>query len=107
VQRTVPHEGVIDGVPHPELRDRMILLRGRFDLVDCLHEYIKSLTLHGDDVLAHNNWEINESWLRRFGFLVDQPVLNVCNRWRRDRGEMELTMADIARNHPDVPAATQ
>lgn len=41
---------------------------GRFDLVDCLHEYINSLTLHGDDVLAHLNWEISEKWLRRFGY---------------------------------------
>ncbi|PAV20725.1 hypothetical protein PNOK_0335200 [Pyrrhoderma noxium] len=85
VQRTVPHESVIDGIPHPELRDKMILLRGTFDLVDALHDYVRSLTLHGDDVLAHTNWEIGESWLRRYGFLVDQSVLNICNRWRRER----------------------
>ncbi|KAI5120517.1 hypothetical protein M0805_000102 [Coniferiporia weirii] len=105
VQRTVPHESVIDSIPHPELRDRMILLRGRFDLVDALHDYAKSLTLHGDDVLAHNNWEIGETWLRHHGFLVDQPVLNVCNRWRRERGEPELLLSDITHSsQPDIPS---
>ncbi|KAL5527283.1 hypothetical protein ACEPAG_6074 [Sanghuangporus baumii] len=106
VQRTVPHESVIDSIPYPELRDRLILLRGRFDLVDALHDYTKSLTLHGDDVLAHSNWELGENWLRRYGFLVDQPVLNICNRWRRERGEPELLLADIQHASQEVPSTT-
>lgn len=83
---------------------------------------VKSITLHGDDVLAHANWEVGETWLRHFGcvvaatclniliifcqlnrYLVDQPVLNVCNRWRRDRGDSELQMSDIAVAQPDIP----
>lgn len=28
VQRTIPHEHCIDGIPIPAVRDRMILLRG-------------------------------------------------------------------------------
>ncbi|THV03272.1 hypothetical protein K435DRAFT_835866 [Dendrothele bispora CBS 962.96] len=95
VQRTVPHESVIDRILHPELRDRMILLRTRFDLVDCLLEYRGAITIHGDDVLAHSNWEINEKWLRKYGFLVEQSTLNIMNRWRRERGEPELRLSDI------------
>lgn len=34
VQRTIPHEHAIDGVPFPSVRDRMILLRGRYDLIE-------------------------------------------------------------------------
>jgi hypothetical protein len=34
VQRTIPHEHAIDGVPFPSIRDRMILLRGRYDLIE-------------------------------------------------------------------------
>jgi hypothetical protein len=79
-------ESVIDRIPHPELRDRMILLRGalvvpgsnllalqptftlgRFDLVDCLMDYREAVTIHGDDVLAHSNWEIEEKWMRKYG----------------------------------------
>ena len=101
---------MIDGVLHPELRDRMILLRGecpgqawrrpepylgseiafgissgykvrlltaladRFNLVDCLHDYRYAVTIHGDDVLAHHNWEIAESWLQRYK-CVGSPYL--------------------------------
>ena len=76
---------MIDAILHPELRDRMILLRGaqslatviegladspspvgRFDLVDCLHDYRTAITIHGDDVLAHGNWELSEQWLSRY-----------------------------------------
>ncbi|KAJ3828549.1 hypothetical protein F5880DRAFT_1621135 [Lentinula raphanica] len=92
----IPLESVIDRILHPELRDRMILLRTRFDLVDCLLEYRNAVTIHGDDVLAHGNWEINEKWLRKYGFLVEQATLNIMNRWRRERGEPELRLSDIA-----------
>ncbi|KAF8665614.1 hypothetical protein AX16_000070 [Volvariella volvacea WC 439] len=67
VQKTISHESVIDSIIHPELRDRMILLRDRYDLVDCLMEYRQSVTIHGEDVLAHANWEIGEKWLRQYG----------------------------------------
>ncbi|KAL4241561.1 BZIP domain-containing protein [Abortiporus biennis] len=102
VQRTVPHESVIDNILHPELRDRMILLRGRFDLVDCLHDYRRSVTIHGDDVLAHSNWEISETWLQQYKFLVDQATLKVCNHWRRERGEPELQLADYSSGETNV-----
>uniref|UniRef100_A0A0W0FCJ1 BZIP domain-containing protein n=1 Tax=Moniliophthora roreri TaxID=221103 RepID=A0A0W0FCJ1_MONRR len=95
VQRTVPHESVIDRILHPELRDRMILLRTRFDLVDCLLDYRNNVTIHGDDVLAHNNWEIGEKWLRKYSFLVEPATLNIMNRWRRERGEPELRLSDL------------
>ncbi|KAF7301421.1 hypothetical protein MIND_00707400 [Mycena indigotica] len=105
VQRTVPHESVIDRILHPELRDRMILLRGRFDLVDCLLDYRNAVTIHGDDVLAHTNWEISEKWLRQYAFLVDPATLNVVNRWRRERAELELRLADLT-SAENTPAAT-
>ncbi|CAK5275741.1 unnamed protein product [Mycena citricolor] len=119
VQRTVPHESVIDRILHPELRDRMILLRGkwfwlcnvglnlihilgRFDLVDCLLDYRNAVNIHGDDVLAHSNWEISEKWLRQYHFLVDPATLNIVNRWRRERGEPEIRLAELnsAENTP-------
>jgi len=73
----------------------MILLRDRFDLADCLLDYRSSVTIHGDDVLSHSNWEISEKWLRRYGFLIDQSTLNIANRWRRERGEPELRLDEL------------
>ena len=43
---------------------------GRFDLVDCLIDYRSHVTIHGDDVLAHSNWEISETWLRQYGSVL-------------------------------------
>ncbi|KIJ56562.1 hypothetical protein M422DRAFT_22723 [Sphaerobolus stellatus SS14] len=96
VQRTVEHEGIINGIVHPEIRNRMILLRGRFDLADCIHSYLKNTTIHGDDVLAHANWEINEEWLKQYGYLVDPSTLALTNRWRKERGEPEIPYSEIA-----------
>ncbi|KAG7097146.1 hypothetical protein E1B28_004524 [Marasmius oreades] len=98
VQRTVPHESVIDRILHPEVRDRMILYRNRFDLVDCLLDYRNDVTIHGDDVLAHSNWEIGEKWLRKYGYLVDPVTLNIMNRWRRERGEVEIRLSDLTQS---------
>lgn len=94
----------------------------RFNLVDCLHDYRYAVTIHGDDVLAHNNWEIGESWLQRykcvlipcivlhdrpterasrfFRFLVDPTTLNITNRWRRERGEAELHSSEYSSEQP-------
>lgn len=95
VQKTVPHESVIDVILHAELRDRMILLRERYDLVECLMDYRAAVIIHGDDVLAHTNWEIGEQFLRKYGFLIDAATLNIANRWRRERGEPEIRLSDI------------
>lgn len=101
VQRTVPHDSIIDTILHPELRDTMILLRDRFDLAECTSAFLWSTVIHGEDVLSHTNWEISEDWLRRYNFLVDEALLNSANRWRRERGDVELTMADISQGRDD------
>ncbi|KAF8313419.1 hypothetical protein DL93DRAFT_2081116 [Clavulina sp. PMI_390] len=95
VQRTVSHDPLVDGIIYPEVRDRMILLKDQYDFAKCLTEFLWTVIIHGDDVLAHNNWELGEQWLRTYGFLVDDGVLACCNKWRRARGDVELTMADI------------
>jgi hypothetical protein len=81
-------ESVIDGILHAELRDRMILLRGqfflnmymretwcndsfnsdRYDIVECLLDFRSAVTIHGDDVLVHSNWEVGEKFLRKYGY---------------------------------------
>jgi len=102
LQRTMPHESIIDGILHPEIRDRMIMYRGRYDLLDCIHEFRLSVKVHGDEILNHANWEISEKWLRNFNLLVDTQTIEVVNRWRRDRGDPELRVADFAKptEHP-------
>ncbi|KDN50045.1 hypothetical protein RSAG8_01381, partial [Rhizoctonia solani AG-8 WAC10335] len=95
-QRTVQHNGVIDGLIFPAMRDRAILLSGRFDLAECFADLMRAVIIHGDDVLAHANWEISLNWMKRYHFLVDETILSdSINPWRRKRGERELTPQDI------------
>ncbi|BEI91231.1 uncharacterized protein CcaverHIS019_0400510 [Cutaneotrichosporon cavernicola] len=101
VQRTMPHEHAIDGIVFPSIRDRMILLRGKYDLVEAFHGYITEFTLHGDDALDHRNWEASERWLQDFGELADEEVFAITNRWRAHRGRRPVHPAS-----PDVDANT-
>ncbi|KAG9009145.1 hypothetical protein FRB94_012417 [Tulasnella sp. JGI-2019a] len=66
VQRTVPHEQIIDSVPFAELRDRMILLKDRFSLPEVLHQVFLNTTIHGDDILQQSNWELHKPFLERY-----------------------------------------
>lgn len=44
VQQTIPHEHAIDGILFPSVRDRMILLRGRYDLLEAFHGYVTEVS---------------------------------------------------------------
>ena len=84
----------------------------RYDLVDCLVDMRAATTIHGDDVLAHQNWELGENFIRKYryvslskllkfsnyfdSFLVDASLLKVVNRWRRERGEPEIVLPENA-----------
>jgi hypothetical protein len=96
VQRSVAHDSVIDGIIHPELRNRMILLRDRYDLSECMIQYINTSIVHGDDVLSHTNWELSEEWVRQYSFLVDEGTLALANRWRRERGEEDIVLDGVS-----------
>lgn len=85
----------MDVVLHPELRDRMILLRRmelhlsvatdkmltllieRFELADCMMDLRKSVIIHGDDVLAHSNWEVGEQFIRKYRCVSFQSLRSV------------------------------
>ena len=82
----------------------------RFELVECLMDLRSSVIIHGDDVLAHSNWEMGEKFIRKYryggnyfplnsllrihSFLIDGPVLKTTNRWRRERGDPELVLPE-------------
>ncbi|WWC68743.1 uncharacterized protein I206_102677 [Kwoniella pini CBS 10737] len=94
VQRTIPHEHAIDGIIFPSVRDRMILLRGRYDLVEVFHAMLTEFELHGDDVLDHNSYEISETFIDDYSILIDDSVINISNKWRLQRGLPALKLPD-------------
>ena len=42
--------------------------------MECLYDYRVAVTIHGDDVLAHSNWEIGEKFLRKYGYEHYYPL---------------------------------
>lgn len=107
-QRTVQHNGVIDGLIFPTMRDRAILLSGRFDLAECFADLMRAVIIHGEDVLAHSNWELSLSWMKRYHFLVDETILNESvNPWRHKRGEHEIVMQDIQPSSTEYTDSTK
>ncbi|WWC87758.1 uncharacterized protein L201_002650 [Kwoniella dendrophila CBS 6074] len=94
VQRTIPHEHAIDGIIFPSIRDRMILLRGRYDLVEVFHAMLTEFELHGDDVLDHTNYEISEKFIDDYSILIDDIVISISNKWRSQRGLPLLKMPE-------------
>jgi len=98
VQRTIPHEQIIDSIPFPELRNRMILLKDRYALPEVIHSLFVNSTIHGDDVLSHENWELHRPWLEKYSFLVDETLLATANKWRSARGEPEISMCDVGKD---------
>ncbi|PVG00980.1 hypothetical protein CPB86DRAFT_812571 [Serendipita vermifera] len=95
VQRTIAHEGIVDGIPIPELRDRMILYKDQFDLIECVHMLLSTIVFHTDDLLTVSNWEISEQWFNQFGFLATRNMLDITNKWRRERNDPEIPLSVI------------
>lgn len=94
VQKTIAHEHAIDGIIYPSIRDRMILLRGRYDIVEAFYAILNEFRLNGEDPLDHNNWELSERWLTEFRILCDDEIFDVTNRWRAQRGERPIPKTD-------------
>lgn len=45
---------------------RSVTTIDQYDLAKCLTEFLWTAIIHGDDVLAHTNWELGEQWLRTY-----------------------------------------
>ncbi|GAA6059056.1 hypothetical protein JCM10212_001281 [Sporobolomyces blumeae] len=95
VQNLVPHNAVFDGIIFPSLRDRLILLKDQYSLSELTDNLYKSLRVHGNDCLLAENWELSADFLKKYWFVIDDTVLSISNRWRKSRGEPELTMSDL------------
>ncbi|TIA92541.1 hypothetical protein E3P99_00570 [Wallemia hederae] len=85
-QRTVPHDSLIDGVPFASVRDKLILHNDKIDLKRVLRMLLTSTTIHGEDVLNSENWEIDERFYNDYAFLIDKDMLAASNKWRERSG---------------------
>lgn len=92
LQCSTPHDFRLDGILHREWRTRL-LTNMDYNLNDLLQDLMQSATVHpGDNLLEPANWELSESFLRKYKHTVTPDILGDSNKWRRSRGEPEIVL---------------
>ncbi|KAI0537999.1 hypothetical protein GGR58DRAFT_321651 [Xylaria digitata] len=106
-QSSIPHHPVIDLLPWPNVRDRIILLMGLPDearppalagplaiaqLAYDLEDAAEGVRIWGDDPCELTAWEVGQVLFERWWFIFDRQVFDQSNYWRRLRGAATLCM---------------
>ncbi|KAI9375010.1 hypothetical protein BJX61DRAFT_218332 [Aspergillus egyptiacus] len=107
-QRSIPHHPVLDILPWPATRDKLIQIfnlpaplrpraaqdpLGKLRLVyDMEDESGEGIRIHGGDVFELRNWEIGQVVFERWWWAFEGGVVEECDRARRGRGEGGLVV---------------
>ncbi|KAI6780407.1 uncharacterized protein J7T54_007256 [Emericellopsis cladophorae] len=109
-QITVPHHPLLDLLPWPSARDRIIVIfnlpdearpahaRGAMALFNFAYDFEDSAEgarIYGDDPCDGNSWEIGQVLFERWWFLFDRAIVQGSNRWRALRGAPPLMVKDV------------
>ncbi len=107
-QRMIPHHPILDVMPWPAVRERLI---GIFSLpfevrpltaadplaliqfVYDLEDGAEGLRVWGSDPYDASCWEIGQLVFERWWFVFDREVVDQSNRWREMRGASKLHQA--------------
>lgn len=86
-QLDTPHYYEIDMIPSPSLRDRLMGISEDVarSFISEAHE-ADHITIWGDDALNEVAWEMSQSLLDRWGWLVGREWTLRANYWRQQRG---------------------
>ncbi|KAK1596343.1 uncharacterized protein LY79DRAFT_61923 [Colletotrichum navitas] len=106
-QVLLPHHPIMDFLPWPEVRDRVINLfslpdearppaaRGQLGLVNFaydLEDSSEGARIWGADPYDASSWEVGQVLFERWWFVFDRKVVKQSNKWRRLRGAATLQM---------------
>jgi hypothetical protein len=101
LQRRVPHHPLVDILPWPTVRDKMLLVfatpveirppaaakpTALVDFVYDLEDAAEGSRIHGDDPFSDQNWEVGEKLFRDWWWAFDSQVIARSNALRRERG---------------------
>ncbi|KAH7031410.1 uncharacterized protein B0I36DRAFT_122643 [Microdochium trichocladiopsis] len=107
-QATVPHHPILDLMPWPSVRDRLLLLMALPDsmkpaavaegpmaviqLAYDMEDSSEGLRVWGGDVYDPMAWEVGQVVFEKWWFVFDRQVVERSNYWRRLRGAPDLRM---------------
>ncbi|KAL7904903.1 hypothetical protein GGI35DRAFT_189723 [Trichoderma velutinum] len=93
LQKTIPHPPVIDIIPFPGVRNRLIRSLDVIDLGKLSQDLVDgAFRVWGHAAWDGTGWEVSEAFARRWWFLMDEQLIRVTNFWRRQRLEGELIL---------------
>ncbi|KAN0060337.1 hypothetical protein ACQY0O_007666 [Thecaphora frezii] len=104
LQLSQPHSPDIDSIPWPSMRDALIL-NSQLDFEEVTFEMFRAAEIHDGDILFEELWEIHRPFLVRFPMLADDRILEISNRWRKQRGQPPLTREGLWKDHEQLKLA--
>ncbi|KAL7789560.1 hypothetical protein V8C37DRAFT_386319 [Trichoderma ceciliae] len=106
-QLLIPHHPLLDFLPWPGVRDRVINIfsmpdamrppsaTGPLALVNFAYDFednSEGVRIYGGDPYDPNSWEVGQVVFERWWFIFDRDVIDNSNRWRRLRGAPPLAL---------------
>ncbi|EXJ65739.1 uncharacterized protein A1O5_11267 [Cladophialophora psammophila CBS 110553] len=100
-QMTIPHHPVIDLLPWPSARDRMIKVLSQppkfrppgaaspmvlLDFVYDLEDSAEGVRISGSDPFSEMNWEVGEKVFKSWWWILDRDIIKRSNELRASRG---------------------
>ncbi|KLU82662.1 hypothetical protein MAPG_01733 [Magnaporthiopsis poae ATCC 64411] len=118
-QAKVLHHPVLDLVPWPSARDRLISIfslpesmrppsaagpLGLIHFVYDLENASEGLRMYGGDPYDAECWEVGQTLFEKWWFVFDREIVNQSNRWRSLRGasKLRLEAASARSGDPEV-----
>ena len=106
-QVLTPHHPLLDFLPWPSARDKMLSLldlpdearppsaSGPLALLNFAYDIeddAEGVRIYGEDPCDPDAWEVGQVLFQRWWFLFDRDIVKRSNRWRRLRGAPPLTL---------------
>jgi hypothetical protein len=101
IQRTLPHHPVLDLLPWPTARNKMIHVFSQtpdlrppgtrcstalIDFVYDIEDSAEGVRIWGDDPCDWQNWEVGEKVFGKWWWAFDSEIIKNSNEWRINRG---------------------
>ncbi|SPO23361.1 uncharacterized protein UTRI_02039 [Ustilago trichophora] len=106
LQLSTPHDHALDSIPWAAIRDKLIQMP-ELELHSVIIDAIRFFSPGSVDINLEHNWVLTLPFFIRYPQLADATLLANTNRHRSSRGEPEVTMEEVWREHHRFREYTQ
>jgi hypothetical protein len=117
IQSTVPHHALLDTLPWPAARDRIITLfslpedtrppeatgpLGPLQLLWDMEDSAEGMRISEGHICDPTKWEVGQRMFERWWFIFDEQIIDQSNRWRSARGAEPLRLNSSGNRVEDI-----